>query len=156
MKELSESEINSRLSNIMDDMMMLFPVITRKVLLGTMMKTRIGSSDMQTIILEGLATGELTPSEISKIYCISKPNVTTLVDKLIDKGYAQRLHDDQDRRVIKISITDKGRRLVVKRRRITKEYVMNTFAKLSPDEIREICNSMENNIKLLTKMKEIL
>ncbi len=140
----------------MDDMMMLFPIITRKVLLGTMMKTRIGSTDMQTRILEGLTTGEMKPSEISKIFFISRPNVTTLVDKLIEKGYAQRLHDDKDRRAIIISATEKGRRLVAKRRKITKEYVINKFAKLNPGEMQEICNSMENHIKMLTRMNEIL
>ncbi|MGA2366948.1 MAG: MarR family transcriptional regulator [Dehalococcoidia bacterium] len=156
MKELPESEINNRLSNIVDDVMMLFPVIVRKVLFNTMMKTKIGSSDMQTIILEGLATGEMMPSEISKIYCISRPNVTTLVDKLIDKGYAQRLHDDKDRRVIKISVTDKGRRLIIKKRRIIKQYVLNTFAKLDPDEITEISKSLETQLELLTKLNNIM
>jgi DNA-binding MarR family transcriptional regulator len=98
----------------------------------------------------------MMPSEISKIYCISRPNVTTLVDKLIDKGYAQRLHDDKDRRVIKISVTDKGRRLIIKKRRIIKQYVLNTFAKLDPDEITEISKSLETQLELLTKLNNIM
>ena len=41
---------------------------------------------------------------------ISKPNVTPLIDKLIVLGFVQREPDQSDRRVIKISITEAGRR----------------------------------------------
>jgi DNA-binding MarR family transcriptional regulator len=153
---LSESEANGRLSNIMDDLTMLYPVIMRKVRLNSLIKTRISSSDMETLILEGLSTGKMKPSEISKIYCISRSNVTPLVDKLIGKGYAQRLHDDKDRRAIIISATDKGRKLITKRRRIMKAYILNTFAKFNPAEINEICESLEAHLKLMTRLNNIL
>lgn len=155
MKELSESESSSLLSTHLDNVMTLFPVVTRKIMFATLLKSRIGSSEMQTRVLEGLGTGGLKPSEISKMYSISKPNVTTLVNKLIDRGYAERLPDDKDRRAIRIIITDKGKRLIIKKRKIVKEFFINAWKKLNPDEINDICKSMESFRYLLTKLDEI-
>jgi len=155
-KELLESEIVDRLSTAMDNIGMVFPVVMRKIMFSTMMKAKIGSSDMHTLVLSGLETGSLTPSEISRIFSISKPNVTTLVGKLIDKGYVERSHDEVDRRVVRISLTRKGRNLIMKRRKIVKEHVLNAFAKLSPDEIMEISKTMENSYDVLIKMDKIL
>jgi len=140
----------------MDNIGMVFPVVMRKIMFSTMMKAKIGSSDMHTLVLSGLETGSLTPSEISRIFSISKPNVTTLVGKLIDKGYVERSHDEVDRRVVRISLTRKGRNLIMKRRKIVKEHVLNAFAKLSPDEIMEISKTMENSYDVLIKMDKIL
>ena len=37
-----------------------------------------------------------------------KPHITVLVDRLIDIGYVVRQNDPKDRRIINISLTDKG------------------------------------------------
>jgi len=120
-----------------------------------MLKAKTGFSNMESWVLVGLETGELNPSEISRIFSVSKPNVTTLINRLVDGGYVQRSHDEKDRRVIKISITDKGRKLLIKRQRLVKKYVLSVFAKLSDDEIIELSKGMENYNNLVMKMNKI-
>jgi DNA-binding MarR family transcriptional regulator len=156
LKEPAQALTIDRLSSLIDSISTVLPVIIRKVLNSSMVKTKVGSSEMQMLVMEGLGAGELTASDISRIYCISKSNVTTLVDRLVEHGYAERSHDDKDRRIIKISVTDKGRKLIDKRRRLMKKYVLSALEKLRPDEIDEIYNSLLTYRKTLSKLESIL
>ncbi|MBN1375952.1 MAG: MarR family transcriptional regulator [Dehalococcoidia bacterium] len=152
MEKKFRSDIQGRLSDILDSNTILFPIVIRKIMFATMMKTKTGSTDTEIRVLGGLTTGQMKTSEISRIFQISKPNVTTMVDKLADNGYVQRLHDDKDRRVVIISITDKGKKLIAKRRRIMKRYIINVFAKWDDAEIDETVKALEIFHGILTKL----
>lgn len=41
------------------------------------------------------------------------PNATRLMDKLCAKGYIERIRSEHDRRVVKIVITDEGKKLLI-------------------------------------------
>jgi DNA-binding MarR family transcriptional regulator len=47
-------------------------------------------------------------SDIGKCLAMPKPHVTVIVDKLIDEGFVERQNDANDRRIVNISITEKG------------------------------------------------
>jgi DNA-binding MarR family transcriptional regulator len=42
---------------------------------------------------------------------ITKPTVTVLVDKLVEKGYVSRVKSDEDRRTVHLHINKKGARI---------------------------------------------
>jgi len=50
----------------------------------------------------------LSMTGVSRKLGIPKPNVTALVDKLIEKKLTERIHDTQDRRIVMIRLTKKG------------------------------------------------
>ena len=52
--------------------------------------------------------GVQSMSDIGKCLAMPKPHVTVLVDKLIEEGYVERQNDPNDRRIVNISITEKG------------------------------------------------
>jgi DNA-binding MarR family transcriptional regulator len=52
--------------------------------------------------------GTLSMSDIGKHLSMPKPHVTVIVDKLIDESLVERQSDPNDRRIINISITEKG------------------------------------------------
>ena len=66
------------------------------------------------VLLQLAGDGELSMSEIAEKLSVSKPNVTTLIDKLIEEGLTERLSDKQDRRIVKIKLTKKGAALLKK------------------------------------------
>lgn len=53
--------------------------------------------------------GMLSMSDIGKHLSMPKPHVTVIVDKLIDEGYVERQNDPNDRRIINILLTEKGK-----------------------------------------------
>jgi len=52
-----------------------------------------------------------TMGELSHALAIPLPTVTRTVDWFVDNGYAQRLSDASDRRIVRVAQTDKGRML---------------------------------------------
>ena len=51
-------------------------------------------------------------SEIARALNLSKPSVTAIVDKLIDKGYIRKFQSDEDRRSFHVHLSEKGEELV--------------------------------------------
>jgi DNA-binding MarR family transcriptional regulator len=154
---IMDNEYNARLNNIIDDIMVQFPMVARKIMIATKSKPQTVSSGMQIRLLEGLMICPMKPSEISQVHGISRPNVTTLIGKLIDQGLAQRSHDENDRRVVFISITDKGKRATLRYRKFVKEYLLNkVFNQINPDEVEEVLASMAKFRSLLIKVNSLI
>jgi DNA-binding MarR family transcriptional regulator len=63
-------------------------------------------------VMAGLdrAPNGLTMSELSKLLLVSNGNVTTIVSRLVDDGLVTRTQDKDDRRVLQVRLTSKGRR----------------------------------------------
>ncbi len=49
---------------------------------------------------------------------ISKPNLTKMINRLIECGFVERKNDEEDRRIIKIFMTDKGQAIWKSRSRL--------------------------------------
>jgi DNA-binding MarR family transcriptional regulator len=59
-------------------------------------------------ILRGAGSEPLTCGEIGERLVSPGPDVTRLLDRLEGRGLVQRLRDEQDRRVVRARITEKG------------------------------------------------
>ena len=55
---------------------------------------------------------EVTPSDISRVLFLARANVTRLTDDLVRRGYLHREPSTQDRRVLRLSLTEAGAGLV--------------------------------------------
>ncbi|MBU0693445.1 MAG: MarR family transcriptional regulator [Candidatus Omnitrophica bacterium] len=53
-------------------------------------------------------------SDIANNFLVSLPTITGIVDRLVKKGYLERIHDEVDRRVVYVALNDKGRNFVNK------------------------------------------
>ena len=52
--------------------------------------------------------GNLTMGELSNALAVPLSTATRIVDWLVDNGYAQRLSDAEDRRIVRVALTDIG------------------------------------------------
>ncbi|AUJ23887.1 MULTISPECIES: MarR family winged helix-turn-helix transcriptional regulator [Virgibacillus] len=72
-----------------------------------------GMKTSEFTILETLYhKGKQTVREISESVLIKTGSITYVIDKLEEKGLLQRKHSQEDRRVVYIDITDKGKQLM--------------------------------------------
>src|SRR5262245_2318907 len=79
------------------------------------LKTQAGLSNEQynvLRILRGSHPARLACSEISQRMIARDPDVTRLVDRLSRRGLVSRVRGKQDRRVVEVGITDKGREVL--------------------------------------------
>lgn len=63
-------------------------------------------------ILRGAKGGAYPVLEIARRMVARSPNVTRMIDKMVAKGLAARERAEGDRRVVRISITPEGRRVL--------------------------------------------
>ena len=76
----------------------------------------------------------VTMTEISRILSTKTSSVSVLVDRLIRHQMLQRKHDERDRRVIWISITPKGHRVLTQIRRQKCQSIKAVFGHLTQKE----------------------
>ncbi|WP_372756491.1 MarR family winged helix-turn-helix transcriptional regulator [Mariniflexile sp.] len=68
------------------------------------------------------------------------PNATRLMDKLCAKNYIQRLPSEQDRRVVKIAITEEGNDLL---KAIPEDFNKDLLKKISEEEAEQLSNLLD-------------
>ena len=74
--------------------------------------------------------GELSQQELAKRIGITAPSMTVALQKMEKLGYITRTHDEDDQRVIRISITEKGRADV--------EYVKSAIGRMKEIIMKDI------------------
>lgn len=104
----------------------------------------------QGVILYSLWNNkELTIKEIGKITGLAKTSLTSMLDRMEEKGLIRRKDNSEDKRSIKIMLTDKAKELEKDYNDISNE-MSNVFYKNFTDkEINEIENYLERIISNL-------
>ena len=89
-----------------------------------------------------------TMSNIGKAFGISKPNATSIIDKLVTNGFAERIADQKDRRLVYIKLTGEGRKFVERCRENIENVLQKILSGYSSKELKLLEESLKN-IKLL-------
>ena len=93
--------------------------------------------------------GSMTVSEISRRLGIAKPNITPLVDRLLESGFVERKRNEEDRRRVDISICYSGVQELSKIRAKMRELVGVWAGSLSNAELRTLNTSLYNITEIL-------
>ena len=73
-------------------------------------------------------------SELASALKLTNPTVTVLVNKLVAKGYLERVHSDDDRRRTRLYITEKGTKI---------NYALDVANDRMAEEIRSVLSDTE-------------
>ncbi|MDF2720148.1 MAG: MarR family transcriptional regulator [Paenibacillus sp.] len=77
-----------------------------------------------------------------------KPSaITVMIDRLVNHGLVERRHDDKDRRVVLIQLTEQGRQALIQMDRIRREIAGRYFDKIDPQEAEQLLNILEKLTK---------
>ena len=94
-----------------------------------------------------------TMGELSKNAQVTMPSMTEMIDKLVKHEIAERYRDTNDRRVVKVRLTSKGKKLrkefMQKRLKDMKEL----FGKLNKQELDELITSLRRARHILEKIE---
>jgi len=96
--------------------------------------------------------GSMPMSAISKRLCVTKPRITALIDKLVAEKMVSRHYEKDDRRVIRISLTKKGKQYLIKSRNETKETIKKNLSILSETDFNKLFKASEDMIQILSKI----
>lgn len=74
-------------------------------------------------------------SQIANLLNVSNSHITSVSEKLINKGMAVRTRSETDRRIVYLSITEDGKKMAVAMNALTQQYFQEKFAEFTEDEI---------------------
>ena len=75
---------------------------------------------------------------------VALPNATGIVGRLVDRGIVQRTHDDSDRRLVLVTLTDAGRRLIGEMESGRRDRMSRLLAHLDDDQQRRLLQSVKD------------
>jgi MarR family 2-MHQ and catechol resistance regulon transcriptional repressor len=140
---------NSIIDSISENIFRTFPLIYKKLLKVDFESVQKGITYLHFLIMRVLyKAGALPISEIGRRLMIPRPQMTHLVDQLIELDFAVRRHCQEDRRVIYIELTDNGRLTLKKCGELLKANIKTKLAYLDDSELSEMSS-------LLVKLDEI-
>lgn len=87
--------------------------------------------------------GPRTLGELAAAEQVRPATMTRIAQSLVEDGYATRETDAADRRVVHLSATAKGRRVMQKGRERRVENLANLLSRLSPDEVGRVHEAAE-------------
>ena len=87
----------------------------------------------------------LTSSQISKLMSVSKPALSSSIDKLEKKGYLYRTLNKKDRRIFNIKLTEKGKKLSELHNIDHTNYINFLLKDCKEDDISKL-NFLHNNV----------
>ena len=91
-------------------------------------------------------------SQIADSLGISKPNMTPIIDNLINYGLVNRYNDPNDRRILRVELTKKAFNLLDAFRVAICNLFKEKISALSDDDIVTLDNSISNLITILKNL----
>ena len=95
--------------------------------------------------------GSMSVSEISEYFDIAKPNITPLVDRLVNAGLVDRVRSTTDRRVVFIVILEEGRARLSAIREMLSTNVEEWKRSLTDEEFAHLAEAMGTVVSCLKK-----
>ena len=93
----------------------------------------------------------MTVTEISERFDIAKPNITPLIDRMIEAGYVKRVRNSTDRRVVHVIILEKGREKVREMIASFTNTIQGWSGTLTDEEIQKVTDAIEEIRSILAK-----
>ncbi|MTK12755.1 MAG: MarR family transcriptional regulator [Clostridiaceae bacterium] len=97
--------------------------------------------------------GSLSISEICRKLAISKPQMTIILDKLVQNDLVYRTYNDKDRRTININITESGNEYCKNLSEVFKENLSHKLIALSEEDLTTLLNSLEITECILKRLE---
>lgn len=110
-------------------------------------------SEMHTIEAIGMY-GEHTSSEVAKKLSITAGTLSVAINTLVKKGYVVRQRMEQDRRVIKLGLTKKGRLVYRLHDKFHSEMVKRTIEGMDDEEVEALLRGLKNLHNFLFELVE--
>lgn len=103
----------------------------------------ISNNDMH--IIEAIGMDEpKNMSMIAKAMSVTIGTLTIAINSLVKKGYVKRLRSEQDKRVVYISLTEKGKRAYRHHEEFHRQMIAATIEGLSEDETKILVKALSN------------
>lgn len=150
-KNIDQATIDSISQNIFT----VLPLLRKRLLHMDAIQGEHGIPLSHVQVLSMLSeTGSMSVTEISQRLGIAKPNITPLVDRLIEEKLVDRIRDTQDRRVVNVVIMDAGREKLAAIRSSIGDQVQDWAQNVPAADFRELGESLASLTRILSQFQK--
>ncbi len=145
---------NKKLEHTVENLFLILPLFKKKLIRHDFQKeeTDLSPSNIHILfILED--TGTLPISELAKILYISKPNITPLIQKLVEKELVERITDPTDRRYINVSLTAKGKDFIDHYKVLMTADVKEKLSHFAEEELDRLSDALQVLKEMINKIE---
>lgn len=111
--------------------------------------------EMHTIEAIGLK-GDLSSSQVAEKLSVTKGTLSVSIQNLVTKGYVERVRLEEDRRVVRLKLSNKGKLLFRLHRKFHLDMVRDTIEGLEKEEAEMLIKGLGNLHNFLNDIKEKL
>lgn len=99
-------------------------------------------------ILEAIQKSEFNMmSAIAKRLMVTQGTLTVSTSKLVKKGYVERVKDEKDKRIVRLTLTDKAESVMQMHNQFHEAMIEKLLNELELDKEEELINSLKNLMK---------
>ncbi|MBU8770960.1 MarR family winged helix-turn-helix transcriptional regulator [Cytobacillus oceanisediminis] len=121
---------------------------------ASLVKNQIGSdltNDQHFTLRYINQVGSCTSSELAEVFDVKKSAITAMITRMWEKGLIQRTRDENDRRVVYLTLTEKGNDLYVKAEEKIHNLVESLINRFDQAEIQQFIETFEKLDKVLSQ-----
>lgn len=85
----------------------------------------------------------MSPSELAEVLHVSRPTVTSMLQRMGAAGAVERRADERDQRITRLYLTPRGHELAARMRTVHAGIIDATIGQLSEDDRRELLRLLE-------------
>ena len=97
----------------------------------------------QLWVLYALRAGPLSPGQLARRQRVTPAVITGLLDRLEQRGYVRREADPEDRRRLRLVLTERGQEVSQEVRQALAADIAAQFASASPAELKQLGGALE-------------
>ena len=145
LKKLNWNDIMQRILNAYND-------ISKSINPAELLKIELTASQIKVLTAFN-DKHEHTMTELSQALAVTLPTMTAMVDRLMYNRLVTRGRDENDRRVVRVRLTDDGKKMLADLMEVRKKEFEQILKVLSDYEIDLFLSSIENVANLLSKAR---
>ena len=149
---------NEILDSVSEDLFSIPPLIfrgiRRKLLRTALANIDVDISPLHFEIMKLLEEAEtLHVAEIGERLRIARPQMTHLIDKLVDLNIVERQTGTADRRTINIVLTSKGKTTLEEHDNCIRNAIKETLSSLTSEELEDLSASLRRLRDIFSKLQ---
>ena len=92
-------------------------------------------------------------SELAAYIVSSKEQTTRAVAPLVQEGYLERTHDESNRKLVLVRLTDSGRRIMEHKQQELREILTAKTEQLSDEDKENFFKALDTTLQILKKLQ---
>jgi NAD(P)H-dependent flavin oxidoreductase YrpB (nitropropane dioxygenase family)/DNA-binding MarR family transcriptional regulator len=148
--------LDKDIKKINDIMVNLFNLVTKteEDFIKKKSNHDLSVTEIHTLVAIGVGRPK-TMTHVANLLEINVSTLTTAINKLVKKGYVERLRNDKDRRMVKIGLTELGVSAVEEHDVFHEEMISAAISKIGEDQLPQLISAIDNISQFLAESRSM-